>query len=54
MWIFLNNAFLSIVQDKDNMARFMVRARLRGDLERVFAHATVIETPPPADYRFRA
>lgn len=70
MWVFLNDAFLSIVdqeaketgreteiaQDGDVM---VVRARLKGDIERVFAHLVgkkklkVIETPQN-DYRFRA
>lgn len=54
MWVFLNNAFLSIVKDKDDAELLMVRARMRGDIERVFRGAKVRETPPPADYRFRA
>lgn len=55
MWVFLNNAFLSIVQDKGDANMLMVRARLRGDLQRVFSFPDmkVLETPPPADYRFR-
>lgn len=51
MWIFLNNAFLSIV-DADGPS-LLVRARRRGDLERVFPNAEVSETPQ-RDYRFRA
>ena len=53
MWIFMNDAFLSIVAHRDKPDHFMVRARLNGDLERVFPGATVTETPD-ADYRYRA
>lgn len=53
MWVFLNNAMLSIVQDKDNPHFLMVRARLRGHIREVFPRAEVIETPH-ADYRWRA
>lgn len=55
MWIFKNNAFVSIAQDKDMPDQLWVRARVRGDLERFFEDADwveVIETPN-ADYRFR-
>lgn len=55
MWIFKNNAFVSIVEDKDFPDQLWVRARIRGDLERFFEEADwldVIETPD-ADYRFR-
>lgn len=55
MWIFLKDSMLSIVQDKDDVDMLMVRARLRGDIQAVFGDRTkVLETPPPADYRFRA
>lgn len=53
MWIFLNDAALSIVQDRLDARRLLVRARVRGDVERVFPDADVVETPE-ADYRFRA
>lgn len=53
MWIFMNNAMLSIVAHRDRPAALLVRARLRGDIERVFPEAQVAETPG-ADYRFRA
>ena len=56
MWIFKNNAFVSIVEDKDWPDALWVRARVAGDLERFFegtdAALDVIETPD-ADYRFR-
>lgn len=61
MWIFLNNAFLSIVDPKGayeggtgpQSDRLLVRARIKGDIEAVFPHAKVTETPR-RDYRFRA
>ena len=55
MWIFLSDAFLSVVADKDdpNGPRLLVRARREGDIERVFPEAEVATTPA-ADYRFRA
>jgi hypothetical protein len=53
MWIFLNNAFLSIVADLNNADNLLVRARRAGDIERVFPSAKATETPT-GDYRFRA
>lgn len=57
MWICLNNAFLSVVdlvpRDPDKL---MVRARIKGDIRRVFPHAVERESRPEEfrDYRFRA
>jgi hypothetical protein len=53
MWIFLNDAFLSIVDKDGDGTTLLVRARRPGDLERVFPDASVQETPHN-DYRFRA
>jgi len=53
MWIFLNDAFLSIVSHRDRKGGLLVRARRRGDIERVFPEVQVTEMPD-ADYRFRA
>lgn len=53
MWLFLSDSMLSIVRHKDEPWNLLVRARLRGDIERVFPHVKVTETPT-ADYRFRA
>lgn len=50
--MFLNHAFLSIVDPKDPEDRLLVRARVEGDIERVFPKAVVEETPH-RDYRFR-
>lgn len=52
MWIFMSDAFVSIVQHFDEPGLFMVRARIAGDLERLFPGFEVVETPD-ADYRYR-
>lgn len=53
MWIFMNDAFLSIVAEKNDPSRLLVRARANGDIERVFpGHA--IEYTPQRDYPYRA
>lgn len=53
MWIFLEQAFLSIVADRENPENLLVRGRFPKDIERIFPGAEVTETPA-ADYRFRA
>jgi hypothetical protein len=53
MWIFLPDAFFSIVEDFNDPDRLLVRARLKGDIERHFRGFEVLELPV-ADYRFRA
>jgi hypothetical protein len=52
MWIFLNNAFLSIVSAL-RRRDLLVGARCAGDIERVFPRVHVSVTPKN-DYRFRA
>lgn len=52
MWLFQNNSFLSIVAHRDKPGRFLVRARINGDIERAIPNASVEETPN-ADYRYR-
>ena len=53
MWVFLNNAMLSIVAQRSQPGTLLVRARSAGDIERVFPDVKVSETPT-ADYRYRA
>ena len=53
MWVYLTEAMLSIVAHRTRPEHLLVRARLPGDIERVFPGADVSETPQ-ADYRFRA
>jgi hypothetical protein len=52
MWICLNDAFLSIVTDTTQPDHLLVRARRRGDIERVFEGALVSENTG-TDYRYR-
>lgn len=53
MWIFLPDAFLSIGQHEDEPKLLQVRARFRGDIERMFPEAFVAEDLL-GDYRFCA
>lgn len=53
MWILMNNSMLSIIRHRDRPDDLLVRARLAGDIERVFPDAQVVEGAG-SDYRFRA
>lgn len=53
MWIMCNNAFLSIVHKDCEPDELLVRARRKGDIERVFGGVEV-ERTPGNDYLFRA
>lgn len=53
MWIFMNNAMLSIVADRDTDDDLLVRARARGDINRVFPGTKELEVQG-SDYAFRA
>ena len=53
MWIVLNDAFLSVVSKRGSQTQLLVRARVRGDIERVFCDAEVFEDVD-ADYRYRS
>ncbi len=50
MWIVLNKSFLSIVKNRNNDSELLVRARVKGDIEKVFDEADVFEDEN-ADYR---
>jgi len=58
MWLFCKSGFFSAVLDFGNPGRVLVRARVKGDLERLLADmpsrakAEVLHTPD-ADYPFR-
>lgn len=55
MWVFSKDVFLSVVAIKDDPIRLMVRARIRGDIEKVFPlYAGRVRMTPNSDYRFRA
>ena len=53
MWLCTSNAFLSVVADRDNPDRLLVRARVAGHIELVFPDAKVF-TDRKADYLYRA
>ena len=53
MWICLNKAFLSVVQNRDDPDTLLVRARVAGHIQRVFPEAKVF-TDSKADYLYRA
>lgn len=56
MWIFAKHGFISVVQDRNDPARLLVRARKREDLENLDISGDVtseISETPDADYRFR-
>ena len=53
MWIQFNNAFLSVVINRDNKSELLVRARVKGDIEAIFPDADVFEDNN-ADYKYRS
>ena len=53
MWIQFNNAFLSIEENREKTIELLVRARVKGDIEKVFPKADVFEDNN-ADYKYRA
>jgi hypothetical protein len=53
MWIYLSDSFLSIVEFHDNRDILLVRARHKGDIERVFPN-TEVKCTPNHDYLYRA
>ena len=53
MWIFMNNAFLSVVQNNGDHSTLLVRGRFRGDIERVFPEAIIFQKRL-SDYKYRA
>ena len=52
MWIQFNNAFLSILENRDNKLELLVRARIKGDIEKIFPEAEVFKDDS-ADYKYR-
>ena len=55
MWVFTNDGFYSIVRHRTLPNMLIVRARFKGDIEKLIPDAEVIElNESDADYRFRA
>lgn len=53
MWICLNDSFLSIVAKDCAPDELLVRARRKGDIDKIFPGARVV-TSKTTDYRWRA
>jgi hypothetical protein len=54
MWICFNDGFLSVVADKNNPARLMVRARRKQDLLNACRNDVEVLKDAGTDYRWRA
>jgi len=53
MWLCLSESFISVVADRNDKSRLLVRARIAGHIEAVFPKAEVF-TDARADYLYRA
>jgi hypothetical protein len=53
MWIFTSKSFISIVQKPGDTDLLTVRARIAGDIEKIFPGAKV-EANKGTDYKYRA
>lgn len=53
MWIFLNNSFLSIVENRNNKDELLVRSRIKGDIDKIFPDTNVFELEN-SDYKYRS
>ena len=53
MWIFLNNSFLSIVENRNNKEELLVRSRVRGDIDKIFPNSNIFEMEN-SDYKYRS
>lgn len=54
MWIFLKGGFFSVIEHPDSKKHVLIRARVKGDIEKVFPDAGGAEMTEDSDYRFRA
>lgn len=52
MWVFLNNSFLSIVENRNNKEELLVRSRVRGDIDKIFPNSNIFEIEN-SDYKYR-
>ena len=53
MWVFLNNSFLSIVENRNNKEELLVRSRVRGDIDKIFPDSNIFEMEK-SDYKYRS
>lgn len=56
MWIYMKDGFFSVIEHPDSKKHVLVRARVKGDIEKVFGNCTTgsVQFTPDSDYRFRA
>jgi hypothetical protein len=52
MWIFTNKGFISVVEDKKDKNRMLVRARGKGHIDAIFPGAKVLKDAG-TDYQYR-
>lgn len=54
MWIYMKDGFFSVIQHPSSKKHVLIRARVKGDLEKVFPEVGgSVEVTPDSDYRFR-
>ena len=53
MWIVMNDSYFSIVKNRNRKDSLIVKARIKGDIERIFPKANVRENMG-TDYKYRA
>ena len=53
MWVFLNNSFLSIVENRNNKEELLVRSRVREDIDKIFPDSNIFEMEN-SDYKYRS
>ena len=53
VWIFLNNSFLSIVENRNNKEELLVRSRIKGDIDKIFPDSNVFDLEN-SDYKYRS
>ena len=53
MWVFLNNSFLSIVENRNNKEELLVLSRVRGDIDKIFPDSNIFEMEN-SDYKYRS
>ncbi len=53
MWIFMNDAFFSIVQNREDSKQVLVRSRVKQDLLNAFGNKHEVIEMEDSDYRFR-
>ena len=53
MWVIMNQSYFSVVKDRNKENHLLVRARVQGDIERLFPKVQVLVNAG-RDYKYRA